>query len=54
MSDANLLAFGCAVSFIAVAGAYVYLRECWEAEEPPSKPETRPEEAVPARLRDVA
>jgi hypothetical protein len=30
MSDANLLAFGCAVTFIAVAGVYVYLRECWE------------------------
>lgn len=27
MSDANLLAFGCAVSFIALAGIYVFLRE---------------------------
>jgi hypothetical protein len=27
MSDINLLIFGCAVSFIAVAGAYLYLRE---------------------------
>jgi hypothetical protein len=54
MSDANLLAFGCAVSFIAVAGFYVYLRECWTAEEPPKKPQTKPEEAVPSNLRDVA
>jgi hypothetical protein len=54
MSDTNLLAFGCAVSFIAVAGVYVYLRECWTAEEPPRKPEARPAEAVPANLRDVA
>lgn len=29
MSDGNLLALGCAVSFIAVSGFYVYLRECW-------------------------
>ena len=54
MSDANLLTFGCAVTFIAVAGVYVYLRECWEAEELPRKPEAKPEEAVPANFRDVA
>jgi hypothetical protein len=29
MSDGNLLALGCAVSFIAVSGFYVYLRDCW-------------------------
>lgn len=27
MSDANLLTFGCAMFFIAAAGAYVALRE---------------------------
>ena len=54
MSDINLLLFGCVVSFIAVAGAYVYLRECFTAEEPPRKPQARSEEAVPANLRDVA
>jgi hypothetical protein len=27
MSDVNLLMFGCAVSMIAAAGIYVYLRE---------------------------
>ena len=54
MSDANLLAFGCAVTFIAVAGVYVYLRESFTAEEPPRKPQARPEEVVPENLRDVA
>ena len=29
MSDATLLAAGCAVSFIAAAGMYVYLREAF-------------------------
>lgn len=33
MSDANLLAFGCVVSFIALSGAYIYMRECFTAEE---------------------
>jgi len=27
MTDANLLIFGCVVCFIALAGAYVYLRD---------------------------
>lgn len=27
MSDVDLLVFGCAVSFIVLAGSYVYLRE---------------------------
>jgi len=27
MTDGNLLIFGCAVSFIALAGVYVYLRD---------------------------
>jgi hypothetical protein len=43
----NLLVFGCVVSFVAVAGAYVYLRECWTAQEAPANPEERP-------ARDVA
>lgn len=54
MSDANLLAFGCAVSFTVVAGFYVYLRECWTAEEQPRKSESKPEETLPKTLRDVA
>ena len=40
MSDLNLLVCGCAVSFIAVGGAYVYLREAFErAERSPEAPE---------------
>ena len=54
MSDVNLLVFGCVVSFIAVAGAYIYLRECWTAEEPPRMPDAKPEEAVSANVREVA
>jgi hypothetical protein len=30
MTDVDLLVFGCAVSFVACAGAYVYLRTCLE------------------------
>ena len=33
MTDANLLAAGCAVTFIAAAGAYVYIRESYMAAE---------------------
>ena len=51
MSDVNLLVFGCVVSFIAIAGGYVYVRESFTAEEPPRKIEKRPEEAVLAKLR---
>lgn len=29
MTDANLLVFGCTVTFIACAGAYVYIRSCF-------------------------
>jgi len=31
MNSGTLLAFGCAVSFIALAGAYVFIRERWES-----------------------
>ena len=41
MSVVNLLVFGCGVTFIAVAGAYVYLRESFTAAERPSEPEAR-------------
>ena len=33
MTDPNLLIFGCIVSFIACAGAYVYIREVFTEEE---------------------
>lgn len=50
MSDVALLIFGCGVSFIAVAGAYIYLREAYEEHER----ETRISSAEKRRLRDVA
>jgi hypothetical protein len=50
MSDTNLLAFGCGVAFIALAGAYIHLREsflrgtsAWE--ERPHEPEVHRAEA---------
>jgi hypothetical protein len=54
MSDANLLVFGCVVSFVAFAGAYVYLREGFTPEERPSKSDARHADAVQARFKDVA
>ena len=51
MNDGNLLVFGCAVSFIALAGAYVYLRERFRAhvEENP-----RPVKAAVSKSRRAA
>ena len=54
MGDANLIAFGCVVSFIALAGAYVYLRECFTAEEQPAKSQARRRNPEKERLRKVA
>ena len=54
MSDINLLLFGCVVSFIAVAGAYVYIRECFTAEERPSDPQPQRQDPVKEKLREVA
>ena len=53
MSDANLLIFGCAVTFIAIAGAYVYLRERFTGQEQVS-PVPRSRERAGRSLRDVA
>ena len=33
MSELNLLLCGCVVSFIALGGAYVYLREAFERQQ---------------------
>ena len=54
MSDVNLLLFGCVVSFIVVAGAYVYVREGFTVDEHPRKDEAGCQDAVPEKLRDVA
>jgi len=50
MSDGILLGLGCAVSFIAAAGFYVYLAECWTAQDQAEEPETNPVEPPPARV----
>ena len=55
MSDVNLLVFGCVVSFIGVAGAYVYVRESFmAAEESPRESEPRSAKAVKQEVPDVA
>ena len=55
MSDASLLIYGCAVSFIAAAGFYVYIRECFtEAEAPVRKREADQAEVARKKLRDVS
>jgi len=54
MSEGTLSAFGCAVSFIAVAGFYVYLRECWTENEQDSKPPVSSVELEEAKFEDVA
>jgi hypothetical protein len=51
MSDLNLLVFGCVVSFIAVAGAYLYVRESFTGEEDPSESRAR---SVERKVRDAA
>jgi len=40
MSDGTLLGFGCVVSFIALSGAYVYVRERFLAGPAEGKPRT--------------
>ena len=54
MSDVNLLMLGCAVSFIAFAGGYVYVRESFTAQEPPRKSEVKAKQASTADLREPA
>ena len=55
MSEVNLLAFGCVVSFIGAAGAYVYIREAYMAsDEPPREQEVQSAEAVSHEVRDVS
>ena len=54
MTDANLLVFGCLVTFIAVAGAYVYIRESLTVEERPAEIAPRRRPRPNSRLRDVA
>ena len=53
MSDASLLSFGCVVTFIAVAGVYVYAREAFTQRAQPAKVR-RTQRTAKSRLRDVA
>lgn len=54
MSDSTLLVFGCTVSFIVVAGAYVYLRERFTGEVRPAKSRTSPAKAARRGSRRAA
>ncbi len=47
MSEVSLLVFGCGVSFIALAGFYVYLRESFSTFDSGAEPETRPIQSGP-------
>jgi hypothetical protein len=55
VSEVDLLAFGCVVSFIAAAGAYVYVRERFTLREERARSRRREDEQrVEGGLRDVA
>lgn len=55
MSDANLLVFGCMVTFIGIAGAYVYIRECFaSAEERPPETDAQSAETVRVEVSEAA
>jgi hypothetical protein len=52
MTDVDLLVFGCTVSFIAVAGAYVALRERYLAHENAEEEQEPATAPVPVRVRN--
>lgn len=54
MSDANLIAFGCGVSFIAFAGVYVYMRETFLAAERRRKAEAAEQKTAGEAKRSTA
>jgi len=55
MSELNLLLFGCAVTFIAVGGAYLYIREQYLASPMPKRARPKPAKARGTRsMRDAA
>lgn len=53
MSEINLLLFGCGVTFIAVGGAYIYIRERYLESEIPKRQENPGEEET-VRIREAA
>lgn len=54
MTDGDLLVFGCAVSFIALAGAYVCIRERFTRQGREEARATRRVAAPRRRLRKIA
>ena len=55
MSDVNLLMFGCVVSFVGAAGAYVYIRESFAAgAEPPRESRAASPDTVEREISRVA
>ena len=54
MSDLSLLLFGGGVSFIAAAGAYVYMRECFAGAKKPGDVPGQSEEDALEAARDLA
>ena len=54
MSDGTLLSMGCAVTFIAVSGFYVYIRDRWTQSAQPVRVQQRPQRVAEHRLKDVA
>lgn len=52
MSEISLLVFGCGVSFTALAGAYVFIRESFT--DSSRLPEQRERARREKRLRDAA
>ena len=49
MNDIDLLIFGCAITFIAAAGAYVYIRERFVYSSPKEETEKQAQEAPALR-----
>jgi hypothetical protein len=51
MSDFNLLSVGCVVTFISIAGVYVYLRESYakHQQDIDEKDQVRSEDKSPSR-----
>jgi hypothetical protein len=54
MTDLDLLLLGCVVSFVAVAGAYVFIRERFTADERGSRHEPARVRSVPRKPRKAA
>jgi hypothetical protein len=54
VTEVDLLIFGCMVTFIAVAGFYAYIDECYRESERPEEATERQEDGAKGKLRDVA